>query len=160
MQKRPTRRQLLKLAGLMPLLAAVPHAPVGPSPAAPQPAHPNILVIVFDTLSAKHMSLYGYPRETTPNLARFADRATVFHRHYAGGNFTSPGTSALLTGSYPWTQRAFNFLGTVKPEYESKTMFRVFRDAGYHGIVYTHNWLVAELLYRFRDDIEYWKPIQ
>ncbi|MGE5139150.1 MAG: sulfatase [Rudaea sp.] len=159
MQKRPTRRQMLKLAGLLPLLAAVPYSPGSRPHAAAQSARPNVLVIVFDTLSAKHMSLYGYPRETTPNLARFADRATVFHRHYAGGNFTSPGTSALLTGSYPWTQRAFNFLGTVKPEYERKTMFRVFRDAGYHGIVYTHNWLVAELLYRFRDDIDYWKPI-
>ncbi|MCA9929253.1 MAG: sulfatase-like hydrolase/transferase, partial [Anaerolineales bacterium] len=36
---------------------------------------PNILFIVFDTLSAQHVSLFGYQRETTPNFARFAERA-------------------------------------------------------------------------------------
>jgi len=42
---------------------------------------PNILVLVFDALSAANMSLYGYPRNTTPNLERFAENAAVYHRH-------------------------------------------------------------------------------
>src|SRR6266508_3062077 len=68
---------------------------------------PNVIILVFDTLSARHLSLYGYSRLTSPNLTRFADRAIVYHRHYAAGNFTSPGTASLLTGTYPWTHRAF-----------------------------------------------------
>jgi glucan phosphoethanolaminetransferase (alkaline phosphatase superfamily) len=116
--RRPfSRRDVLKLAALAPLLGAAPYVVRGASQNAAPPNRPNVLVIVFDTLSAKHLSLYGYPRETAPNLTRFAERATVFHRHYAGGNFTSPGTSSLLTGSYPWTQRGFNFQGTVTKEY-------------------------------------------
>ncbi|MBK9782387.1 MAG: hypothetical protein IPP55_20550 [Anaerolineales bacterium] len=36
-------------------------------------------------MSAYNLSLYGYDRETTPNLARLSKRATVFHNHFAGG---------------------------------------------------------------------------
>ena len=75
---------------------------------------PNILFLVFDTLSAQHMSLYGYNRETTPNIARFAEKSTVFHKHVAGGNFTSPGTSRLTTGTYAWTHRAIPLQGRVR----------------------------------------------
>ncbi|HZQ06159.1 MAG TPA: sulfatase [Anaerolineae bacterium] len=159
MSKSLTRRDLLKLASLAPLLALPARGIIQSTANALQPSNrPNVLMIVFDTLSAKHMSLYGYPRQTTPNLARFAKRATVFHKHYAGGNFTSAGTSSLLTGSYTWTQRGFNFLGTVSQEYEHKTLFRMFRDAGYYTVAYTHNWLVSRLLDEFQDDISYWKP--
>jgi len=64
---------------------------------------PNVLVIVFDTLSAAHTSVDGYPRRTTPHLERFAERATVYHRHHSAGNFANPGTASLLTGAYPWS---------------------------------------------------------
>ena len=57
---------------------------------------PNILVLVFDALSAKDVSLYGFPRQTTPNLERAANQATVYHRHYSAGNFTTPGTASLI----------------------------------------------------------------
>ncbi len=118
---------------------------------------PNILVIVFDALSATNVSLYGYPRETTPNLSRFAEQATVYNRHYAGGSFTSPGTASILTGTYPWTNRAFHLYGTVARDFEQKNLFHGFSEDGYHRIVFTHNDLAAMLLYQFGDDIEFHK---
>jgi arylsulfatase A-like enzyme len=160
MQRPLTRRDFLKLAALLPALGIpIRLAPFAPSQAQPS-NRPNLLVIVFDTFSGKHTSLYGYPRATTPNLARFARHATVFHRHYAAGNFTTPGTASLLTGAYPWTQRAFNLDGTVVDEFERKTLFRAFEDAGYYRVAYTHNWLVVELLNQFRRDVSYWKPLR
>src|SRR5512134_3266309 len=59
---------------------------------------PNVIVIVFDAWSQHHVSLYGYPRPTMPNLEKFAEHATVYHNHYSAGTFTVPGTSSLLTG--------------------------------------------------------------
>ncbi|MBE9474805.1 MAG: sulfatase, partial [Chloroflexi bacterium] len=118
---------------------------------------PNILVIVFDALSATNVSLYGYPRLTTPNLSRFAERATVFNRHYAGGNFTSPGTASILTGTYPWTNRAFHLYGTVARDFMKKNLFHSFAEDDYHRMVFTHNDLAAMLLYQFGDDVEYHK---
>ena len=72
---------------------------------------PNIIVILFDAMSARNLSLYGYPRETTPFLDKFAARSTVYHRHYSGGNFTTPGTASMLTGMFQWKHRAFNVAG-------------------------------------------------
>lgn len=159
MPKSLTRRDVLKLAAAASLLGVGSRFALKTAAQAQPSNRPNILVIVFDTLSAKHMSLYGYPRQTTPNLARFAKRATVFRRHYAGGNFTNAGTSSLLTGALPWTQRAFNLYGTVIQEFAQKNLFRVFADAGYYGVAYTHNWVVLEFLNQFRNDISFIKPM-
>jgi arylsulfatase A-like enzyme len=69
-------------------------------------ARPNIVLLTIDALSAPHMSLYGYSRPTTPELAKFAQGAVTFDRAYANGNFTTPGIATILTGTLPWTHRA------------------------------------------------------
>ena len=82
-----SRRDFLKLASLASLSMLnlpVTH-PEKRQQILAQAQPPNILVLVFDALSAHNMSLYGYPRQTTPNLERLAQKATVFHRHYRGG---------------------------------------------------------------------------
>jgi arylsulfatase A-like enzyme len=106
---------------------------------------PNILIIVLDALSATNMSLYGYPRQTTPHIERFANRATVFHNHFANGSFTTSGTASLLTGTYPWTHRAFHMNGTLLPQFADRTLFSLF-DADYYTMFYTHNPLVRFLI--------------
>ncbi|MCB0111997.1 MAG: sulfatase [Caldilineaceae bacterium] len=142
----------LSLATLAPLLSTERTGKASPVPATPDQENqigPNVLFVVFDTLSAPHMSLYGYPRQTTPNLARFAERATVYHQHYAGGSFTVPGTASLLTGTYPWSHRAFNQGGTVAKPYEMQNLFSAFAAGGYTNIAYTHNLLANSLLHQF-----------
>ena len=47
------------------------------------------------------MSLYGYQRETTPQLAKFAEESLVFENAFAASGSTSPGIVSLLTGYYP-----------------------------------------------------------
>ena len=110
-----SRRDFLKLAGLASLGMVVPPS-VQLASNRLQGTQKNVLIIVFDALTAYNISLYGYERETMPNLARLAKRATVYHNHFAGGNYTTPGTASLLTGTLPWTHRAIRFNGTVKSE--------------------------------------------
>ena len=94
------RRDFLKLAGLLPLSAAAPgFAKLITRPQ--QAKGQNVIVVVFDAFSAYNISLYGYQRDTTPNLARLARRAIVYHNHLAGSNFTTSGTASLLTGTLP-----------------------------------------------------------
>ncbi len=114
---------------------------------------PNILILVFDALSACNMSLYGYPRSTTPNLDRFAENATVYHRHYAAGNFTTPGTASLLTGVSPWTHRAINLQGQTSQVYQNINLFSLLPKV-YHRFAYTHNSLAYLLLDDFKDAID------
>jgi arylsulfatase A-like enzyme len=146
------RRDFLKLASLLSLAQLS-----GPllRTAGGQGASPfNIVILIFDTLSARHVSLYGYNRDTTPNIARFAQRATVYHAHQAAGNYTTPGTASILTGVYPWTHRALHIQGTVLPEFAEKNLFRLFAQNGWHTIAYTHNPAVTVLLNQFQAGLE------
>lgn len=117
---------------------------------------PNILFLVFDTLSARHVTLHGYERNTTPNFARFAKRATVFHQHRATANFTSSATSSMFTGTYPWTHRAFHLHGTIRDSVAEQNFFRLLPQH-YHKVAYTHNLLVTSLLHQFGGNIDQFK---
>ena len=44
------------------------------------PPPPLFLFISVDTLGARHTSLHGYERPTTPTLERLATEAVVFER--------------------------------------------------------------------------------
>jgi hypothetical protein len=114
---------------------------------------PNILILIFDALSARHMSLHGYQRDTTPNLARFAERATVYHSHYASASFTSPGVASIFTGTYPWTHRALHLHSAVDSRFEKRSLFSLLPDY-YYNIAYTHNLLVFSQLHQFRRDLD------
>src|SRR4026208_2146652 len=99
---------------------------------------PNVIVLVFDALSAYHVSLYGYPRRTTPNLERFARRANTYHAHYSPANFTVPGVSSLLTGRYPWTHRAVNLSGLINRDLADRNLFELTGE-GYHRLAFSQN---------------------
>jgi arylsulfatase A-like enzyme len=64
---------------------------------------PNIILIVCDTLGAKHMSLYGYNRPTTPHLGRMveSDSFAVYARCFSPAPWTVPAHASLFTGLYP-----------------------------------------------------------
>ena len=143
----------LPLVGVGPLRTSVPQS--FDSRSFRRGAAPNILILVFDALSARNISLYGYRRNTMPNLARFAERATVFHSHRAGGNFTTSGTASLLTGAYPWSHRAVNMQGTVVDRFRQKTIFNLLGQKRYFRLGFSHNILAVSLLNQFRGDLDH-----
>jgi len=153
-----TRRDFLKLFSLLPLLSLpLPDLQQQQSPLKLQtPAGQNILIFVFDALSARHMSVYGYPRSTTPNLERFAQGAAVYHSHHSGGNFTTSGTASLLTGVYPWTHRAIHLNGTTLESFNNKNIFSAYPQGGF-TCAFTHNLLAEILLQQFRANISLFK---
>lgn len=62
---------------------------------------PNVLLVTIETLRADHVGLYGYARDTTPELdARFAD-AVIFDRAYTVAPVTDRVMPAILTAAYP-----------------------------------------------------------
>ena len=121
-----SRREFLKLMTLTSLSYALPKDIPAERHQGKGLEGQNVLIIVFDAWSASNISLYGYPRQTTPNIDRLADNAVVYHHHYAGGHFTPPGTASLLTGTLPWTHRAFNFYPTL--DVTQNNIFHAFRE--------------------------------
>jgi hypothetical protein len=153
-----TRRDFLKTSAALVASAAFTRASRILS-AAPSPniEKPNILLIVFDAMSAHNLSLYGYPRRTTPNLEKFAERASIYYRHYSGGNFTTAGTASMLTGMYPWTHRAFNYRGMVDRDLVDRNIFNLIGE-DYTRFAFTQNLWADILLSQFEKDIEVHLP--
>ncbi len=150
-----SRREFLKLSALLPLaLGGVQHIPARQT--AP-PGTPNILIILFDTWSAENLSLYGYGRDTTPNLRHWAERAIVYHRHYSAGNYTIPSTASLLTGVYPWRHRAFRLYDRMLPAWASRNLFSAFPDV--HRLAYAQNPIANVLVKQVKANLDHYLPV-
>ena len=65
----------------------------------------NVLIIVVDTLRADHLSLAGFPRDTTPHLDHFAAGGAIFDTAISASSWTLPAHASLLTGRYPREHR-------------------------------------------------------
>lgn len=102
--------------------------PLHPRPGGPPP----IVLVVFDTLRADHLSMYGYRRETAPHLASLARDGVTFGTCLSAAPWTLPSVATILTGLYPWQHQAglrLPLTGAVSPEDEADFLapFRTFR---------------------------------
>jgi glucan phosphoethanolaminetransferase (alkaline phosphatase superfamily) len=69
MKNQFNRRDFLKLAGMFPLGMAAPRLMRTLGNTSRQGQARNVFIVVFDAWSAFNVSLYGYPRNTTPNIS-------------------------------------------------------------------------------------------
>ncbi|HKI02090.1 MAG TPA: sulfatase [Thermoanaerobaculia bacterium] len=63
----------------------------------------RVFLITVDTLRADHMSLYGSPRATSPNLEKMAATGVAFDRAICQWPKTGSSFAAMFTGLYPHT---------------------------------------------------------
>jgi arylsulfatase A-like enzyme len=68
---------------------------------APPAGRVNLVFIILDTVRAASLGLYGYARETTPELDRFAAGGVVFERAIAPSSWTLPSHGSMFTGRHP-----------------------------------------------------------
>ncbi len=61
----------------------------------------TVVLISLDTTRADHLSVYGYPRPTSPSLGELAREGVVFDQAFAVHANTAPSHSSRLTGLYP-----------------------------------------------------------
>ena len=150
-----SRRDFLKLTSA--LSGALALSKITPKFSFPNSAsnasRPNILIFVFDAMSAKNLSVYGYHRKTSPNFERFAQRATVYNAHYSAGSFTVPGTASLLTGLYPWTHRAINDAGLIARNLVDRNIFRLVGEQ-YTRLAFAQNLWPNYFFGQFQKDID------
>ncbi len=74
-----------------------------PEPSEPAPAgsHPNVLILHWNGTRADHLSAYGYHRETSPWLNRFAEESLLFERTISPAIWAVPSRASLFTGLPP-----------------------------------------------------------
>jgi arylsulfatase A-like enzyme len=74
----------------------------------------SVVMIVVDNLRRDHLSLYGYERQTTPNVDRWAADGLVFDDVTAASCWTLPSHASLFTGLYPRTHGAHSYRGDAR----------------------------------------------
>ena len=62
---------------------------------------PNVLILLWDTVRADHLSVYGHHRKTTPFLEELAESSLVFDRAISPGMWTPPSHGSMFTGLPP-----------------------------------------------------------
>lgn len=90
-----------------------------------------MLLVSLCSVRADHMSLYGYRRDTTPNLAALAKQGVVFDEAFSQWPKTVPAFSALLTGKYPHTTGVLRVTTGQRLGDEHQTIGEIFGAAGY-----------------------------
>lgn len=60
-------------------------------------SRPNVVLYIIDGAGADYMSVFGYNRPNTPNLARLAAEGVVFERAYSSASWTKPSTASFMT---------------------------------------------------------------
>jgi arylsulfatase A-like enzyme len=100
---------------------------------------PNIILITFDALTARDMSVYGYHRQTTPFISEWAKSASVFTRNEAASNYTAPTSSSLMTGKRVWTHRRFQSNGGKTDKSDIQSLPLLLKNAGYYNMAFIAN---------------------
>ncbi len=100
-----------------------------------RPARPNVILVSIDTLRADHVSAYGYPRRTTPNLDRWARKnAVLFEETVASAPWTLPSHASIFSGRDA-VEHGANLDDPIPAGFE--LLAEALRDAGYRTLALT-----------------------
>ena len=104
--KRPGYLAPVVVLAILGLLLWIPTAfqrgPERPHPNLPhRPEHPNLIMMVVETLRADRLAAYGAARHTMPVVEGLAQRGILFERAWSAAPWTLPSVSSLLTGVTP-----------------------------------------------------------
>lgn len=104
----------------------------------------NVIFLSIDTLRADHMSIYGYQRQTTPNLDRFAQESILCQRGFSSGTNTGHSFSSIMRSA----------LGDGIFDNEIPTMTKIFGEHGYQTAFITSPktkaWLAKERWFEYK----------
>ncbi len=100
---------------------------------------PNIILIIFDALTTRDMSVYGYHRQTTPFIAEWAKKASLFKNLKASSNTTTPAIANIITGKRPWTHHVYHLGGSNPARNDRENFPLLLKNNGYYNMAFVAN---------------------
>jgi len=97
----------------------------------------NVIFIILDALRADHLGIYGYPRNTTPNIDAIARKGIVFDQAIVQAGWTKPSMASYMTSTTPGIHNVLR--QDDKLPDDLITMAEIFRDNGYYTIGFINN---------------------
>ncbi|ELZ98895.1 putative sulfatase [Haloferax mucosum ATCC BAA-1512] len=96
------------------------------------PRHPNVVLLIFDTLRVDALSCYSDDAVETPNIDRVAEEGVRFENAFSAGPWTPPAHGTLFSGRWP---SETGFTGGMPWMDESVPLLaEVLRDNGYDTV--------------------------
>jgi arylsulfatase A-like enzyme len=103
---------------------------------------PNIIWIVWDTVRADRMSLYGHSRPTTPFVDQWAKEGLVFDNCLSVASTTVPAHASMFTNLLPSGHGADNTYCFLPGELT--TLPELFQQHGYQTAIYSENPYISQ----------------
>ncbi|HVS03661.1 MAG TPA: sulfatase-like hydrolase/transferase [Thermoanaerobaculia bacterium] len=125
------------------LLAVCAGALLLSSPAAAR-RFPSVLVITVDTLRADHLSAYGYPRPTSPNIDALLGAGARFRQARTPEPLTMPALASLITSLHPHEHGASRNGLPLRPGLPS--VASVLGRRGFRTAAFVGNWTLVDKL--------------
>jgi uncharacterized sulfatase len=101
----------------------------------------NIVFIVIDTHRRDRLGMYGYNRNTSPNLDEFASKATIYDHAVSPAQWTIPAHASMFSGEYPSTHLTTQSGHSLDPYF--RTLAELLSLADYRRIGFCNNPLVG-----------------
>ena len=103
----------------------------GAVPAHADGANPpqGVILILWDSLRRDHLDVYGYERETAPNLKQMAEEGALFLDDQSQSDFTKVSVPSNLSSLYQSTTGIFDIPDRLPSS--AVTIAEVYREAGY-----------------------------
>jgi len=112
----------------------------------PQKNNLNLILISVDTLSAEHIGVYGYDKNTTPNIDEFAKEAVVFNNAFTLFPITPHSFYTLMTGSNIFLKNSGSVNeNLIKKEYELPFLSDILRSHGFTTAAFVTNPILGEI---------------
>jgi len=102
---------------------------------------PDVLLISVDTLRADHLGCYGYYRNTSPNIDRFAREGLLFKNCFSHAPETRPSFASILSGFLPHEARV---LENVPLPAELQTLAEILRGEGHRTAAVVSNFVLQK----------------
>ena len=112
----------------------------------------HVIIIAVDTLRADHLGVYGYYRNTSPNIDDFRKDSILFENFYTVTPLTTPAFGSMLTSLYPHQHGAKR--NGLSLFFKIKTLPYYLKRNGYYTSAFISNWPLRKKLSDFNRDFD------
>jgi arylsulfatase A-like enzyme len=99
----------------------------------------DLVLISLDTVRADHLGIYGYSRNTSPNIDEFAAKSILFERAHSTAHSTAPSHMSMFTSMHPSVHGVTNSRNSrFDPLHDGfPTVTQILKEEGYRAAAFT-----------------------
>jgi arylsulfatase A-like enzyme len=104
---------------------------------------PMVILVSIDTLRHDHLGIYGYERDTSPQLDALAQVSLVFDHVISTAPYTLPSHASLFTGLHPDRHGAGHAYPEAPLPEDAATLAEILRDNGFRTLGFSGGGMVS-----------------